>query len=312
MKRTKKRLGAAAIALMLFMSGGSAWAEESGSVVRGDITGDGYVGVEDVLYMYQNAIHTISFVEDPAAIYPERVKVNSDAYDVDGDGIVGGIYDAYSLSEGLAGVSDWAAGSHKITSSDKSETAFRDNGEYVSAYVKIKKWMDTAVIYDNTKVEYVGMECSLKKGVRKGRVMTQSFDNKDSGYVDVISVCPFEAWDPADTVYGTVELKFKKLDNCEDVSFASCTGAGYIQDNKQDGESFAQTAKKYEDALYTEGYIIPDTVSLADAQRALKMSLKIVQIQSADGWNADVNGDGSVTLEDAQKFLRLALKLDNF
>lgn len=311
MKRTKKRLGAAAIALMLFMSGGSAWAEESGSVVRGDITGDGYVGVEDVFYILHVITKYAPSWDDPNAVYPERVTIRKDAFDLDGNGFAD-LKDFVSLSEGLAGVSDWAAGSHKITSSDKSETAFRDNGEYVSAYVKIKKWMDTAVIYDNTKVEYMGMESSLAKGVTSGKVVAQSFDNKDSGYVDVVSVCPFSTWDPADTLYGTVELKFKKLDNCEDVSFASCTGAGYIQDNKQDGESFAQTAKKYEDALYTEGYIIPDTVSLADAQRALKMSLKIVQIQSADGWNADVNGDGSVTLEDAQKFLRLALKLDNF
>lgn len=53
-------------------------------------------------------------------------------------------------------------------------------------------------------------------------------------------------------------------------------------------------------------------VTLEDAQKVLRAALKLETLEAQATKAADVNNDGKVTLEDANKVLRVALKLDNF
>ena len=53
-------------------------------------------------------------------------------------------------------------------------------------------------------------------------------------------------------------------------------------------------------------------VSLADAQKILKLALRIIEPEDEFvRKQADSNGDGQITLADAQKVLRIALKIEN-
>ena len=298
-------MAVASFVLATSLFGGTVMAEEQKEIVKGDITGDGYIGTEDVIY---SVVSASSYAMPDVTYYPPVVKFNTDprAWDIDGDGRMGWD-DSSDIVRAIIGAVDWGVGNRKMTASDKAKVVYRHDGEYVTAYVKIKKMLDTAIIYDKTKVEYVGMTL---EGIGDYGMLIADHDNKELGFVDVAGGCPFVFDYPEERNYGTIELKFRKLNNSEDITFASWTGAGYIQDNLKEGESFIEAAQQYADAVYKKGYIINDKVTLEEAQRALKIALNIMPIPSDESWNADINDDSKVTLEDARKYLRLALNID--
>lgn len=70
--------------------------------------------------------------------------------------------------------------------------------------------------------------------------------------------------------------------------------------------------EQYEEPTFTYGDINADgTITLKDAQTALKAALKLATLDDTQKLAADVNKDGNVGLEDAQLILKFALKLIN-
>lgn len=279
--------------------------------VKGDVNGDGYVGMEDVFY---SALESFKLLVPEDAILPTVVQYNAEAADVDGDG-ANTIGDVTEMMKAVAGVSQWAEGSHKITSSDKTDVVYTYDGEYVIASVNIEELTETTIVYDKEKVEYEGRDNRYEKGFD---VLGTVCDDEENGIVDVVAVCINGFADADMTTYGTIDLRFKVKDHAQEVTFDSCTGCGFILDNMAEGESFADAAKRYEDALYAETTVKTDAASvvakklpttLEEAQQLLKMALKINAAEDYSAFLSDINKDGQVTLQDAQLALQLALKI---
>lgn len=288
--------------------------------VKGDANGDGYVGTED---MFHTGIRCLKLAyEGYEWTFPPMVEWSIEGADVNENGVVE-LADVSEIGKAIAGKNQWGSGYHKITADDKSEVTYEYDGEYVIASVSVKKLTDTAVIYDKSKVEYIDKTDNTK--IEKYAVMGASYNNADLGFVDIVAIVADYLDVDTNARFGTIDLKFKVLDGSEELTFGSCTGAGYIQDNLAEGEAFADAAKKYEDALYTEdvakkgsedvavtkGDVVADgKVNLEDAQKVLKIALKIEGVSvKAVSDAADVDSDGQVTLQDAQKVLKIALKI---
>lgn len=181
--------------------------------------------------------------------------------------------------------------------SDGTIEALKEGEAYVTAY----SYTGNCYVSRLVQVAPSGLSLS-KKEVNMEIGNTLQLE----AYYNAQSISENLKWQSNDTSVATVENGLVSAVN-EGTAVITCVN--------EDGESAAVIVHVYKpgelpNEELAKGDLDGDqTVTLADAQLALKAALKISPLDEAQTKAADVNGDGQVTLADAQIILKVALRL---